>query len=341
MEASNRSASHQNAGRAIPRLLSSALSTVLLIAIPGVARSQTTAQKQTTVAAFLTEVNCSAEYKPSANAAAKPLVLKPGQLRPLAAGESLRCKSGSDLTILEVDGAHTVLPDKWVMVSAGPAPNGQGYINNAATEGDPKNMVNFFSGAYTRGAVPDASIFFSPPSGETADPDHLILRWIPPAGIGNVSITVRPENGDHDLCCDGSFSGSSGMLDSSALRAALANYRNIGAREPLRLTMTDSSGRQYSVSFSLLTPRDAKKLQLDLDEWSDKDQLMRHLGRASAFSGFGLYAEAAEEYELALKDSPGSVLLVELAAGAERRTGNVVRANELEGQLKQMMAKVQ
>jgi hypothetical protein len=105
--------------------------------------------------------------------------------------------------------------------------------------------------------------------------------------------------------------------------------------------MADTLGHHYDVTFSVLTPRDTKKLQQDLEEWTDKDKLMRHLGRASAFAGFSLYSEAAEEYELALKDSPGSVLLVQLAASAERRTGNIPRASELDGQLKQMMAKVQ
>ena len=139
----------------------------------------------------------------------------------------------------------------------------------------------------------------------------------------------------------GHFEASSASFDSQELRDALANYRDRNGFAPLVLRLSDTEGHEYHVSFSVLTPPNQKRLAQELAEWDAKDGLVRHLGRASVYFDFGLYSEAAAESELALKESPKSSLLLQLTANAERRTGNLPRASELEGELKQMSAKVQ
>ncbi len=107
------------------------------------------------------------------------------------------------------------------------------------------------------------------------------------------------------------------------------------------MRLRDTAGQEYSVSFTVLTPPNTKKLVQDLAKWDSKDALVRHLGRGSVFSNYALYYEAAEESELALKESPKSALLLQLTANAERRTGNAARAAELERELSQVTAKAQ
>jgi len=311
-------------GVAATRLAVGALGLVLFLGLPGRARGQ-----HSSFAGWLLDVKCDAQFKESQTSTPPEVNLKPGQRRPLVAGESVHCQSGKSLTILVVDGAQTVYPSKWVDIK----PSGSAV--------DSKSMVRMFSPAFTRGAGPSQTIFVSPPSEGTVDPEHVIVRWKPPAGEGEVTFAVRPENSERLLCCEGTYPGSSGSLDSAELRAALTKYRDRGAREPLELLMHDASGHEYRVSFTVLTPPDAKKLQLELEEWDGKDELVRYLGRASVFDGFDLFTEAAADYETALKEAPNSPVLLRSTEEAERRTGNSARANELEGKLAQVMAKAQ
>jgi predicted Zn-dependent protease len=105
--------------------------------------------------------------------------------------------------------------------------------------------------------------------------------------------------------------------------------------------MHDTAGNEYSVTFSLLTPPAQQKLDEALAVWKSKDPVVRHLGRASAFTAFGLYGDAADECELALKQAPESALLLEMTAEAQQRTGNTGRAAEITKKLEQLTAKSQ
>jgi hypothetical protein len=305
-----------------------ALCAVLFLVVPGRASAQ-----QTSFAGWLLNVNCNAQIRESSKDPPKRVNLKPGQRRPLVVGESVQCQSGNSLTIQAVDGSQTVYPDKWVDIK----PSASALDSKSKSN----TLTNAFAPAFTRGASPSKTIFYSPPPDGTVDPEHLILRWELHKWSGNVTISVKPENSDDLLCCEGSFPASSGSLDSTGLRAAITKYRDRGARDPLELSMRVASGQEYKASFAVLTLPDKRKLQKELEEWDGKDELVRHLGRASVFGNFDLFTEAASEYEAALKQSPGSVMLLEPTLAAELRTGNLPRASELEGELKQMSAKVQ
>jgi hypothetical protein len=60
---------------------------------------------------------------------------------------------------------------------------------------------------------------------------------------------------------------------------------------------------------------------------------MRHLGRASIFSRYRVFPQAAEEYEAALNVAPNSQHLLERASLAHRLTGNSNREEELNRRL--------
>jgi hypothetical protein len=56
---------------------------------------------------------------------------------------------------------------------------------------------------------------------------------------------------------------------------------------------------------------------------------MRYICRSYYFREVGLYTEAAEEYEEALKSAPYSIALLQHLIAAHRLTGNYAREQEL------------
>ncbi|MGC1684099.1 MAG: hypothetical protein WA734_00620 [Candidatus Acidiferrales bacterium] len=281
----------------------------------------------TTFAGVVIENTCKAQVFEPEDQKWHVLVSPKGSHRPLIAGEILKCGSTSgSLTLLDSQTYTTISGMQTHKVE----------VSSVLNE-----VIRYAEPAFTRGESPVETIFSSPPSGGTVEPERLVVRWRPPAGIGEVTLSVAPESSDLNLFESGRFEASSAAFDSQELRDALAKYRDRNGFAPLVLRLRDAAGHEYRVSFSVLTPPNQKRLVQELAEWDAKDGLVRHLGRASVYSDFGLYSEAAAESELALKESPKSSILLQLAASAERRTGNLPRASELEGELKQMAAKVQ
>ncbi|HUJ82644.1 MAG TPA: hypothetical protein VLW83_12240 [Candidatus Acidoferrales bacterium] len=298
----------------------------LLIGLAAFAGVPRTAQaQQTAFAGIVTDVNCKAELKESGNDTPRPLAVGNGNRRPLIAGEQLRCTGPGSMIVVLAEGRKPISKsDGWFAVQQG-----------AILQG----MAKYAEPAFTRGASPDESIFMSPPSDGTAEIEHLIVRWRTAGIQGDVTLSLSPQGSEHELWRQAAVAGANGSLDSDGFRQALAAYRERGASAPLLLKMQDAAGKNYQVSFSLLAPRDEDDLNQMLTEWNSRDAIVRHLGRASAYSSFGLFVEAAEEYESALREAPDSSLLLQLTAAAERRIGNSTRAAELAQKLDRAMAK--
>ncbi|MGA8074487.1 MAG: hypothetical protein WB995_13490 [Candidatus Acidiferrales bacterium] len=308
------------------RLLWRRLSGLLLMGLAALAGIPRSAQaQQTAFAGIVTDVNCKAEVKESGNDTPRPLAVGNGNRRPLIAGEQLRCTGPGSMTVVLAEGRKPISKsDGWFAVQQG-----------AILQG----MAKYAEPAFTRGASPDDSIFMSPPSDGAAEIEHLIVRW-KTAGIqGDITLSLSAQGSEHELWHQAAIPAANGSLDSDSFRQALAAYRERGASAPLLLKMQDAAGNNFQVSFSLLAPRDEADLNEMLTEWNSRDALVRHLGRASAFSSFSLFVEAAEEYESALREAPDSSLLLQLTAAAERRIGNSTRAAELAQKLDRAMAK--
>jgi hypothetical protein len=319
---SNRNAVRENVSELARRWIIPALAVVALLILPLSAHSQ-----GTMFAGVVVGNNCNAQvWEPDGTAWVK-LNSPRGVPRPLVDGEKVKCAAPTgSLTIFVSKSYKTVSGSEIYRVQSGAVLS---------------EVVKYSDLAATRGEQPPETIFYSPPSQGAIEPEHFVVRWNPPPGAGELTLSVAPENGGKDLCGSLSFAGSTKSVDSSELRDALAQYRDHGALDPLVMRLRDAEGQAYSVSFTVLTPPNAKKLTQDLAKWDSKDALVRHLGRGSVYSTYALYFEAAEESELALKESPKSALLLQLAANAERRTGNSARAAELERELSQVTAKAQ
>ncbi len=277
-------------------------------------------------AGVVVENTCNAQIQEPAEATWKKIGPTRGVPRPLLDGERVMCSP-------HTPGSVTVLVSKiYKSVSGGEIYRVE--MGTALTD-----VVNYSDLAATRGASYPSTIFTSPSSEGAVDPQNFVVRWTPPARIGEVLLAIAPKSGGDGLFSIGHISGSSGSFDSQPLRDALEKYRDRGGLDPLVLRLHDEAGQDYAVTFTVLTPPDQKKLARELAEWDSQSGIVQHLGRASVFSSLSLYSEAAAESELALKESPQSPLLLQLAANAELRTGNSARAGELEKQFSQLTAK--
>ncbi|MGC1582442.1 MAG: hypothetical protein WA766_13230 [Candidatus Acidiferrales bacterium] len=298
-----------------------------IIAAAAVVSPLHTHAQVTTFAGVVIENTCKAQVFEPEDQKWHALVSPKGSHRPLIAGEILKCSSTSgSLTLLDSQTYTTISGTQTHKVE----------VSSVLNE-----VIRYAEPAFTRDRSPAETIFSSPPSEGTIEPERFIGRRSPPAGVGDVELSIAPESCGGRLFTSRHFPGSSATFDSQQLRDALASYRDRNGFAPLVLRLRDADDREYRVTFSVLTPPNQRKLEQELAAWEAKDGLVKHLGRASAYSEFGLYSEAAAESELALKESPKSSLLLQMTADAERRTGNSARASELDGELKQMMAKVQ
>jgi hypothetical protein len=279
-------------------------------------------------AGIITDVQCDAELLEAGANTGQALKLQPGEKRPVTAGERVRCLTdGAGITLVVAGGPKTIQKED------GPYEIRGGPILKEITQYAPAGLA--------RGESAREAVFYSPAEGSTVDPRRLVVKWTPPANIGAVTVAIAPENSEHPLCCRGMVSGATGVIDSPGVREALLRYRDQGGAAPLELRMHDTAGNEYSVTFSLVTAPEQQHLDEALGAWKSKDQVVRHLGRASTFAAFGMYSDVAEECELALKQAPESALLLEMTAEAQQRTGNAGRAAELSKKLAQATAKSQ
>ena len=124
------------------------------------------------------------------------------------------------------------------------------------------------------------------------------------------------------------------QLLNGGARRVLARYRDETGRGPLTLQLDDSCGGEHRVSFLLLSVKSEQSLERDLSSWGkEAGTLLHHLGRASVYSRYGVFPQAAEEYESALRAAPDSRHLLIRTIKAHRQTGNFLRARELEKRL--------
>ena len=172
-------------------------------------------------------------------------------------------------------------------------------------------------------------------------PEQFSIRWVPSAAGCTLSLTMRDVGGKL-LWQSEDVDGASGSLRDDAawwllnggVRQVLVSYRAEKGRGPLTLQVDDSCGGEYRVSFLLLSVKSEQSLERDLSSWGKgAGTLLHHLGRASVYSRYGVFPQAADEYESALRAAPDSRHLLIRTIKAHRQTGNFLRARELEKRL--------
>lgn len=181
---------------------------------------------------------------------------------------------------------------------------------------------------------------YSPPSGGYGSavwPDHFVIRWVPRKRAQDLWLKIRDQSGTQLWPQDNEqgikVPSTAGELISNEARQALSKYRQTGSREPLTLVVVDSKGNEGDIEFSIVSEQDEETLKKELRVCSDQPGVMAYICRAYYLRQLKLYAEAADEYEAALKLAPDSVDLQLHAIAAHRFTGNYAREQELVGRL--------
>ena len=246
----------------------------------------------------------------------------------LRVGDKVRCDEHGSL-VLELRSLRTTIepspPDQWTTI---PRPAG------ARTDAMAGPVDDWFKLAGGLRKLPRG--VYSPPSGGYGSavwPEHFVVRWVPRKGGQNLSLSIRDETGtrrwpqgsDHGA----SVRADAGELSSEEARQVLLKYRQTGRRGPLTLVVVDSEGNEDDVQFSIVSKQEEEALTSQLKSCDEQSGLMRHICRSYYFRQLDLYAEAAEEYEEALKLAPDSVDLQLHLIAAQRLTGNYAREQEL------------
>jgi hypothetical protein len=182
---------------------------------------------------------------------------------------------------------------------------------------------------------------YSPPSGSpggSVRPDSLVIRWISETASGNISLQIQDELGNPvwppRKDTRATLPAAVQELASADLRKALMTYQASGNKGLLTLTFVNSTGDESQVQFSLLSSDQEGFLRNELTVCDAQEGLIMRVCRAYTFRRLGLYCEAAEEYDIAMRDlAPNSVELALHAIVANRRTGNHPREETIRQQL--------
>jgi hypothetical protein len=281
-------------------------------------------------AGIVEEIRGAVFWRPNRGAREGRLDPRADAARRLYPGEQVRCARGSSLRLLLGLRRRTVYPSAWFII-----PRATSYRSSPA-----RRMLDDYGrvGGLDRGSQ---SKILSPSENSMAVPGRFSIRWVPSAAGCTLALTMR-DVGWNLLWRREDVDGASGFLtDDRAGRVfgngpgpVLVSYRAENGRGPLTLQIDDSCGGEHSVSFLLLSVKSEQSLERELSSWGrEAGTLLQHLGRASVYSRYGVFPQAADEYESALRAAPDSRHLLIRTIKAHRQTGNFLRARELEKRL--------
>jgi hypothetical protein len=281
-------------------------------------------------AGIVEEIRGAVFWRPNLGAREERLDPRADAARRLYPGEQVRCARGGSLRLLLGLRRRTVHPSAWFTI-----PRATPSRSNPA-----RRMLDDYGrvGGLDRG---NQSKILSPSENSMAVPGQFSIRWVPSAVGCTLSLTIRDVGGNL-LWRREDVDGASGSLrDDGAVRVfdkgpgpALVSYRAETGRGPLTLQIDDSCGGENRVSFLLLSVKSEQSLERELSSWGgEAGTLLQHLGRASVYSRYGVFSQAADEYESALRAAPDSRHLLIRTIKAHRQTGNFLRARELEKRL--------
>jgi hypothetical protein len=254
-----------------------------------------------------------------ANAKAPEKPLTDGH-KTLYEDEVLRCGQDGFVKIELINGTVTVLKPMQQSTMTWPPRKAPTELEAKAREA----IRNYSrAGASERGE--DDGILLAPASGSAIIPTTFVIRWVP--AEGPVSFRLRAD--DRTIWHETVEDGSRGVLESAAARKAIVDS---GATS-LKLVASSAAGKGEML-FSILSPAEQTELDREMKFWdSQESSFLRHIGRASAFANRRLFAEAANEYETALHESPDSPDLISATLRAEKRAGNAARVTQLQSHL--------
>ena len=281
-----------------------------------------TSQAQTrTTGAIIESIAGTGSLKKGINATEEPLSDRDqGYL--LAVGWSIKSNPGGSIVLRLVN--KTLKPeDGWFTI-----PLSQGSAQNSL-----RRALDRYSKPGNIERPANQSIIYSPAPDSAIDLQTMEIRWLPRPASHIVALEIREKDGNNSrIWRRAGIRGSDGSLDAQEARSALRRYRATNGSGSLLLIISDQDGNESSVEFTVLSADEERRMRRELAEWeqsTDSGSLTRHIARAQTFASHNLVAEAAREYDEALRVAPRSLALIKAALDAHIRTGNTIREQEL------------
>jgi hypothetical protein len=228
-----------------------------------------------------------------------------------------------------------------------PIPAGKWYtvpdtiICSAPADSPIQRLIADHFGVGSRHRGEDSFILFPIESNELVDvvrPETATFRWAPLTDA-RVNLSVGVIGVEHVTWNRDGIPGADGSFADNGLRGFLGGVREKypGAKLQLKIqTVLSAETTENIATFRLLPEEKEKALRLELANSQQESELLSHLIRTDIYLRYGLYIEAADAHEEALKLSPESPDLLKVAATLEEQAGNLKRSRELEDYLEEL-----
>jgi CHASE2 domain-containing sensor protein len=263
--------------------------------------------------------------KPAGTARTVGLAAPRDLVRPLHAGDRLRCGSGGSARVLVGNRVHELAPSAvWFVVPQ--------WTTTVVPEVRAAFEALFLTGGRPKGgvAIPGELRILAPAHHSRVIASELLIRWTRSREECPITAWIADSHGTVLWQTSGMETGA-GMLDSAPMRKALE-----GQEGPFELRLADACDHDVTVSFDTLASEDAALMRSDLEAWQETSPgaLLLHLGRAAIYARYGVLTHVADEYEAALAIVPDSAALLSRTIDAHDVIGNVARSRQLAAKLK-------
>ncbi len=160
---------------------------------------------------------------------------------------------------------------------------------------------NSAKGVRGGGIKGESSLILSPKESERIQPETFKVQWNSQIFSTPAGLSLRIYLGE-TIWGPKKVYGTKGSYQSPSLTSALIKSQNSG-QLILSLTLDDGKRPKQTVKFYVISEEDEKNLRrllLRASE-SETDRMLRAVGRGAAFAEYGIYTQATEEFEVAIR----------------------------------------
>jgi hypothetical protein len=262
-------------------------------------------------------------FKEDANAPETPLSQKRDIAQILRAGNRLRCGSGGWLRVMIGGELKEIRSASWTVLSSwsDPVPRHvRAALADYGRTGGRARGDDAVLGPVLQWPADDVGVL----------PTTFVIRWSTAAATCPLKLVLQTMG--REVIWSGGADAKREVVDAADVRKGLSKHR--GSR--MSLTMSGPCAGEQNVTFEVLSGEEEAQLNEELRGWTSyADQVIfARIGRASVFAAHRLYAEAAGEYETALREAPESRDLLARTISAHARAGDTRRMKELQDRLR-------
>jgi hypothetical protein len=303
-------------------------------------------------AGWIEQIKCEAELRHPLEPAARPLIEKRDQYRFLYVGDEVRCTKTGRLTVQVYE--HLIRIEAtvgWCTIGSDSLTCKDGASTTESHSSSPTAQRQR-AGQDSRPSVADreaiagfgrtagrtrgpASAIISPAMDSAIRIDRLAIRWTAAAAAKGMVRLRLTDPGDRVLWTSDPIDAQARSADAAPARRALEAYRRSGSGGELTLTLDGAAASTPAVLFTVLSEADERNLDAALAGCQARGGFMQTVCRIHQFSMRQMWNAATDEYEQALKASPGSEQLTRAALAANQRIGDTDRVTQLAAELPQ------